>query len=345
MAEGVADTVISVPKAAGNFFTHKLGPLPVWAWGGILAVGVAAYLWYQSQQSGATNATQAALNAAGVGSPLGSGGYGGYGGSSTTPAAATLTNSSWLQTVLASAAATAGVPLNEAQLYLNDYLAGTAPNLSGQYETNYQNVIAAALGLGGAPPTAPNPSGVNTNPFTNNTTWLNEILSFLPSGTFEGESASQIQSALSNLINGTSTTLTQAEADALGQAQNVVGNAPTPLSFTISQAAAAAAAGASTLTQNAINAWDNAYLSLPVSSQTYSTWVSQAPAAITGALTPTQLSSVYNYFNSKAGQSAVAASGGPLGWWNTYLANPVTLPGGSGGGQVVVNAIKSTVKA
>lgn len=335
MAEGVAGAVEAAPKAAGSFFTHKLGPLPVWAWG--LGIGgiIAAVLWYENQSNGAVSGgLQNALGAAGIGAPLDTGSAASPEtnlGATSTP----LTNATWLQQVLTGAANAAGVPLSQAQLYLQDYLNGTPPNLSGAAETAYQSVISNALALGGsAPSVGVAPAG--TNPFGSNQTWFNEILSFLPSGTFEGESASQIQQGLTNWINGLSTTLTQAEADALAQSQTIVGSAPNPVTFSI----AGAASAAGSLTQAAINTWQNAFLSLPAAQQTYQTWVQNAPAALTSALNPSQLQNLYGYLNSAAGKAAVSSEGA-LGVINGAIANPTGIPPASTAPTVSGSPVKA----
>jgi hypothetical protein len=294
----ISEAVESVPKAAGNFLTHKLGPLPVWGWGLIAGGGVAAYLYYTNSQSASGGLSPGLLNAMGVGAPAGGGGSFSGGSSDpgitspTSPLASILTNSQWLQNVLNSSASAAGVSLQQAQMYLSDFLNGTPPNLSGQNETNYQAVINAALGLGGQPPQAISASSNNANPFSSMTTWLNEITAFLPSGSTGGESQQQIASALTNLVNGVSTTLTQAEADALAQAQLIVGSGPNPLSFTISKVLAPVAlpgAGSGTVPISPLP---------PVVTPPASAPPASAPPPTSSPEAPSWLASMWNGFAS-----------------------------------------------
>jgi hypothetical protein len=46
------------PASAGNAFTRKLGPLPLWGWMGIgLALGLVYYFWQKNKASAASNGT------------------------------------------------------------------------------------------------------------------------------------------------------------------------------------------------------------------------------------------------------------------------------------------------
>lgn len=51
-------------EMGGNFFTKMLGPLPVWAWAGLLLVGVVMYyFWQKKQTSSASSSTTAGAGA------------------------------------------------------------------------------------------------------------------------------------------------------------------------------------------------------------------------------------------------------------------------------------------
>lgn len=52
----MADPVKEGASQAGSFLTHKLGPLPMWAW---IAAGVVGYLYYENRKTASTTATAA----------------------------------------------------------------------------------------------------------------------------------------------------------------------------------------------------------------------------------------------------------------------------------------------
>jgi hypothetical protein len=241
MAEGVA----AVPEKVGDGLGHKLGPLPVWVWivGGVLGAAAIYYFIVGKNANGGSGSPFLPSLGGGYGGPT-TGGSGG--GTTSTTATPTTATAAAILSAQQSVATSLQIPLNEVQLYWNDYIAGTSPLVGTQQSGVYGSVISALNTILGG--TAPTPAGasVNANPYTSNTTWLNSLLGFLPTGTggsFEGESLIQIEAALSGVVNGTVSELTQAEADALSQAQGIVGNAPNPLTFTVKPAAPAGTIG------------------------------------------------------------------------------------------------------
>lgn len=85
MAEDVPDSPPSrsAGKGIGSKLTHKLGPLPVWAWGlAGVALAYLGYRYYESKSaaSAATTAASTAVGAGttGTGAPTDTGGGGGY---------------------------------------------------------------------------------------------------------------------------------------------------------------------------------------------------------------------------------------------------------------------------
>lgn len=309
-----------VTQSVGRGLGHKLGPLPIWGWilvgGGVIVVGYLAYSAYSSAQQGGT----ATPSLPDLGSFLGGSGTPAGTPTTTTTTTTPLTNADWLNTVVSQVASATQLPVNEVQLYLDEYLNGNSPIGIPGGSSQFQNVINSALSIGGTPPQgAPLPS-LNTNYFTSNQAYLGELLTFLPSGT-----SSSVQQEITNLLNGSTTVISQDAANALAYAQSIVGQGPNALTYTIGSTTVTPPGGAS-LTQTLIDAWDNAYLSLPVSAQTFANWTANAPALVTQSVDTGTLQQIYAYFNSAAGQAAVKAQGGPLNWWNNYLAHPFTIP-------------------
>lgn len=64
-----AETPERTGGGADNFFTRKLGPLPVWAWAAIGAGG--AYLWWRHKQNTAGASTTSAASTADTGTDYG----------------------------------------------------------------------------------------------------------------------------------------------------------------------------------------------------------------------------------------------------------------------------------
>lgn len=60
---------------AENPLTHKVGPLPVWAWGALIVGGYLLYSWYKNRSSSSSSGTAAIATGLGA-----AGGYGSYGG-------------------------------------------------------------------------------------------------------------------------------------------------------------------------------------------------------------------------------------------------------------------------
>ena len=219
-------------KNIGTGLGRKIGPLPLWGWIlGVGGLGIIGYLIYQSIQQG----QQASAGAIGSLLPgAAGGGNGGGGGLSlpTIPPATTTTSpvsaASWVATTASQVSQATGIPLNQVTDYLNDLLAGTPPVGSGIASTAYEKVVASALSLGGQPPTTIPIVPQGTNPFGTQAAWLTAILQSLPAGTPQS-----VQNEIVNLVNGTTATISQAAADALGGAQNIVGIGPVPISFSL----------------------------------------------------------------------------------------------------------------
>ena len=54
------------PKAGGNFFTKKYGPLPGWGWLALAATGGVVFIWYRNRKAAAAATTTSATTAAGT---------------------------------------------------------------------------------------------------------------------------------------------------------------------------------------------------------------------------------------------------------------------------------------
>lgn len=322
MAEGIE----AVPAQAGRSLAHKLGPLPVWAWI-VLGVGGAAGAYYllvgrNASSNGSGGGAVSLLPS--FGAPAGNDGAPSSSNTSPLPAPLAAT-SARIQSAISQAASSLGFSTAQAQLYWDEYAAGNAPVGSSQATGAFAALVNSVNTiLGASAPAAPTVQSVNANPFSNNTSWLDQLLGFIPSGTAPAD--------INNIIawvNGQTTTLSQTAANALTAAQGIVGTAPNPLGYTIagtpSTTPGAPSGGVAGLTQAAINAWDNTYLTLPSVQQNFQAWIASAPAAITQTFDTGTLQSVYNYFNSASGKAAVASAGGPLGFWNSYATNPTSL--------------------
>ena len=217
MPEGGA--VEGAARGAGNVLTHKVGPLPVWAWGGVvLIVGGAAYLLLSKTPQGQQLGGQ--LNGLGQGLTGGLGGGGGGGNTTTTPAA-TLTNAQWLQKVVGDVSKTTGLSIFDVTRYLNEFLNGETPQGNANAASNAQKAIAAALAAGGQPPNAPTATS-GTNPFNTVNEWLSAILGDVQANGGSGS----IQTEITNWVNGQTSTISQAAYNALIAAEDLVGGAP-----------------------------------------------------------------------------------------------------------------------
>ena len=234
----MAEELTEVPAQAGRSLSHKIGPLPLWAWLGLGVVGAAGGYYLITRNSGAsTAASQAAAlfpsNLSGAYGPSYSGGGGSSGTSgtsTTTPGSAYANNGSWETAAIAAVTKATGLGASQVKTYLDEYLNGTSPIGSSQAGGSFNSVVQAALTALGNPPTTPSQGNVDSSPYQNNQAWLNSILGNLPNGT----SASIIQE-ITAVVNGTSSSLSQAAADALTNAEGVVGLGPNTVSYTITQ--------------------------------------------------------------------------------------------------------------
>lgn len=133
--------------------------------------------------------------------------------------------------------------------------------------------------------------------------------------------------SLQSWLTGQSSTVTQGAASLYNQLVATYGAAPNISGLPTVGTTTTPSPIFPTLSQDAVNAWDNAYLSLPITSQTFANWLATAPATVTQNVDTQSLQGIFNYFNSQAGQLSVKQYGGPAGWWNAYFANPSTFPG------------------
>lgn len=231
MAEGVE----AVPEKVGDGLGHKLGPLPVWAWvvGGVVVAAGGYYLLVGRKSAGGGGGSSPFANLPNMPGVLGGDNSLTPSSNTSAPPAPTPATAAQISSALSSVASSLGITVAEAQMYWNEYLAGTAPVGSTQASGLFSNVVNAVNTiLGSSAPPAPTVQNVNSNPFTSNQSWLNDILAFLPSGTSSAD--------MNNIIawlNGSTTTLTQTAANALNAAIGIVGQAPNPLTYTIAPAA------------------------------------------------------------------------------------------------------------
>jgi hypothetical protein len=261
--EGAVDAGENAVKGVGHGLGHKVGPLPVWAWvvvGGVVVGG--GYLLLKSHGGGASPSASNLLGALPpTGGASGGNGLPGMIGGGTVAATGTsatpyASNSAWLSSVASQVAAATQLPLNEVQLYLSEYLGGNQPIGSGSATSQFDKVVAAALGIG-APPNSPSIPQPGQTGYYTNATWLNDVLSFLPAGTSQS-----VQQEIIALANGTSSTLSQDAANALAAAQSVVGVGPTPLTYKVGTTPSPAPSptwSAPTITQNLVDQLVAAY--------------------------------------------------------------------------------------
>lgn len=131
----------------------KLGPLPVWAWGAVLGLGVVAYMYFRNKTSGSTAAssTNDSGATAGTGSVLPDmtandlGTPGDYTGQTTSGSSVgpTLDNATWLAQAVAYMVTQGKNPLTVSQA-LDRYLNGES--LSWTQE-QYVSAVVAKFGL------------------------------------------------------------------------------------------------------------------------------------------------------------------------------------------------------
>jgi hypothetical protein len=126
-----------------------------------------------------------------------------------------------LEAQVASVSQSLNLPASRVRLYLEGFLAGTP------FATNGYNAVVQAALASGAPPQGATLGSVNSSPFSSNSTWLQQVLANLPSGT-----PASVGNELANWVNGVSTELSVQAQNALTSAESIVGQAPTALSFT-----------------------------------------------------------------------------------------------------------------
>lgn len=252
--------------------SKQIGPLPLWGWGVTAGVGgvVVYYVFFRS-----AGGTVSGLSTTPGGTQSGGGGLAGGGGgttpgpSDTTPPAPfapitipgvgvitgpgqtftptptpsapatpstpadTLTNPQWIAKAIPAVISQLGLSAAQVQFYLSEYVAGGRPVGSPGAASTFQRVVDAAVQAVGAVPTPPT-ANPNANFFSNNLTWLQNAEAFL------GTSDTGVMQEIRALFAGQTTTISQAAADALANAEGVIGVAPSPVTFTIRQPAAPA---------------------------------------------------------------------------------------------------------
>jgi hypothetical protein len=149
--------------------TKKIGPLPVWAYGAILGVGLIAYMWWSSN-SAASSATTTAATTETVPDDVSGTGLSAASGDTSTDVGATgttlLTNALWEAQALADLAGSGVSPLT-AQVALENYLNGVAltPAQQSIVNTVLTAIGAPPEGVAGTPILTP-PAGTGTTTTT-----------------------------------------------------------------------------------------------------------------------------------------------------------------------------------
>lgn len=214
-------------KAVEAGATHKLGPLPVYAWVLLLTGGgLAVYFLFLRPASGST-----ASGLAPIGGAVPNLGGGGGGGSSspvppTAPVETRLASGSWLEAAVKAVTGGTGIDASRARLYLQEYLQGRQPLGSAKALNDFQRVVTAAIQYVGEPLNPPGVSGRGA--YDANADYLHDLLAYLPGGT-----SGAVQQELIALFNGSVTAISQQAADALGAVRDVIGVEPRLLSYTI----------------------------------------------------------------------------------------------------------------
>lgn len=228
MADNAVENAV---QDTGKNLGKKVGGLPVWAWAGILVGGgfVTYILFFRGGSETPTRTTFPASGPSFGGG--GSGGGGSSGGTSPGEPAAVLqkTNTQWLEDAVARVQKASGMNAAQIRTYLEQFLRGRRPVGSAAAISDFDRVIRLARESIGEPPNIPVLAS-DVNPFSNNITWLQSALAFIPGGT-----PANIRQELIDLFNGVSSNISPATASLIDQLRNVQGSEPEPLSFTIRQ--------------------------------------------------------------------------------------------------------------
>ena len=233
--DDVGDGVNKVASDAGETLGKDIGPLPLWGWIAVLAVGgFGAYWLFFRGRNQTANPTGLTLLPSGA---MPQGGGGGGAGTTTPTGTATQipTNLEWLTSAVGNVSRALSMDPNQVRFYLEQFLAGRRPVGSGQAESDFERVIQSAVQLGGQPPFQPQIPNVNVNPFESNVTWLQQALGFIPSNT-----PGSLRQEIIDLVNGRTTVLTPGAQALLDRLRNTIGYEPQPLSFTNPPAASPA---------------------------------------------------------------------------------------------------------
>jgi hypothetical protein len=201
----------------------------------VIVLGYLAYSSYEQSQGGNTGLSNlnGLVPGLGGGTPAGSGTDT---GATAAPATTPLTNQAWVNSIASQVASTTGESIGQVELYLNEFTNGQQPVGVPGATTAFNNVVQAALSLGGQPPSQPAAPTPGLSPYGTVGQYLNDVLSYLPSGT-----SSSVQQEITSLLNGSTTKLSQDAANALASAQGVVGQGPIALVYSIIPAPATSA--------------------------------------------------------------------------------------------------------
>ena len=314
------EAIAQAPAQAGRSLGHKLGPLPVWAWMVVGVVGAAGVYYVVVTRKG--GAAPSFPNMPGfIPGGGGSGGGGSTGGGPDTgaPAGPTTATANQIQAALSAVATSLRLSYGQVKNYWDEYMAGVSPVGNAQASGSFNNVVNAILTQLGA--SAPQPAasqGPNANPYNNNQSWLNAILGALPAGRIPASVIAEITA----VVNGTSNTLSQQAAQALADAEAIVGNAPTALSYTVTTPTTGTSGPSVSLSD--VNAWANKYLF--GATQNFATWVQDAPSVIANNFNSQELERIYVYFAQQSA-NGVRYTGNQLpDLINGWLADHTTIP-------------------
>lgn len=211
--------------------TQKAGPLPVWGWVVVLALGGLAtyYLFFRG------SATTANTTVGGF--PLGTGGSAGNSATPTpttdtpAPTVTRLPNQDWIEAAIPKVATALGMDQSTVRYYLRQYLSGREPQGSSSAVNAFERVVQAAFQAVGQPQSSPFGSG--QNPYVSNAGYLQDVFAFLPAGT-----TAAVRNELTALFNGSTTVISQDAANALDAVRNIIGMEPTIIGYTIRAPAA-----------------------------------------------------------------------------------------------------------
>lgn len=218
-------------EAAKEGLSHKVGPLPVYGWVLLLgAGGFATYYLFFKPSATTANSTAGGFPLLGTGGSAGNSGTPIPAPGATPNPTPLLANNIWLETAVPMVATALGMDTAQVRYYLRQYLLGREPQGSSSAVTAFESVIQSARQLVGWPASPPTATG--QNPYATNASYLQDVFAFLPAGT-----PGSVRNELTALFAGTTTTISQAAADALEGVRRIVGFEPTSTPYTVLAAA------------------------------------------------------------------------------------------------------------